>query len=120
MLVALLAMLAGAGNSPKVEFRLQDYRGQWHSSADFAGKKATVLAFIGAECPLAATYTDRLVELEKKYATKGVAFVLIDANQQDSLEDLTHFAKKHEITIPLLKDVGNALADKLGAERTPE
>jgi peroxiredoxin len=120
MLIALLTVLVGAGESNKVEFRLQDFRGQWHSSADFAGKKATVLAFIGAECPLAATYTDRLVELEKKYAPKGVAFVLVDSNQQDSLEDLKHFAKVHEVAFPLLKDVGNALADKLGAERTPE
>ena len=120
MLIAVLATMVGGGETTKVEFRLQDYRGQWHSSADFAGKKAMVVAFVGVECPLAATYADRLVELEKKYSPKGVGFVLIDSNQQDSLEDLSHFAKKHEIAVPLLKDVGNAFADKVGAERTPE
>jgi peroxiredoxin len=117
---ALAAMVVGGAEGARTEFRLQDYRGQWCSSSDFAGKKAVVVAFIGTECPLAATYTDRLGELEKTYAEKGVAFVLVDSNQQDSFSDLTHFAKKHALTMPLLKDVGNAFADRLGAERTPE
>src|SRR5215203_4986235 len=100
---AVAVGLVGGGDAAKTEFRLQDYRGQWCSSAHFAEKKAVVVAFIGTECPLAATYTDRLVELEKVYAGKNVAFVLVDSNQQDSLSDLTHFAKKHAVTMPLLK-----------------
>lgn len=118
--LAFAAVLAGGAEGAKNSFRLQDYRGQWHCSADFADKKAVVVSFIGTECPLASAYTDRLVELEKVYSPKGVAFVFVDANQQDSLADLAHFAKKHSVTMPLLKDVGNAFADRLGAERTPE
>jgi len=117
---ALAAILLGGADGGPTAFRLQDFHGQWHGSTDFASKKALVVGFVGTECPLAASYTDRLVELEKTYAPKGIGFVLIDSNQQDSLADLTHFAKKHAMTMPLLKDVGNAYADRLGAERTPE
>jgi peroxiredoxin len=116
------AVIGGGGGADgaRTAFRLQDHRGQWHGSSDFADKKALVVAFVGVECSLAAAYTERLVELEKIYGPKRVGFVLVDANQQDSLADLTHFAKKFALTMPLLKDVGNAFADQLGAERTPE
>src|SRR5207247_1918169 len=53
-------------------------------------------------------------------AAAGVAFVAIDANQQDSLTELAHFARTHKLEFPVLKDAGNKVADLLGAQRTPE
>src|SRR5262249_56552177 len=50
----------------------------------------------------------------------GVAFVGIDANQQDSLQKIAHFAREHRIEFPILKDRGNVVADQWGAQRTPE
>jgi hypothetical protein len=49
-----------------------------------------------------------------------VAFVGINSNQQDSLSELAAYAKTHGINFPLLKDVGNVVADQFGAVRTPE
>jgi peroxiredoxin len=115
---------AGLAHAPAVDepvtFRLQDFRGAWHASEDVKDRKAVVLAFVGAECPLAAQYTPRLAELSRAYDPKGVAFFAIDSNQQDAPSALARFAKKHDLPFPLLKDVGNALADRLAVERTPE
>src|SRR5436309_10047337 len=50
----------------------------------FAGKKAAVLVFLGAECPLAELYAPRLSELDREFRAKGVAFVGLNSNAHDS------------------------------------
>ena len=79
-----------------------------------------VIAFLGIECPLASLYAPQLAELARGYEKKGVAFFGVDANQQDAPSALSRFAQEHDLPFPLLKDVGNELADRLGVERTPE
>ena len=54
------------------------------------------------------------------FETKGVAFFGVDANQQDGVTAMARFANENDLPFPLLKDVGNELADRLGVERTPE
>jgi mono/diheme cytochrome c family protein len=58
--------------------------------------------------------------LSERFADRGVAFIGINANQQDSITELAAYAKTHDIKFPLLKDVGDRVADQLGAVRTPE
>ncbi len=102
------------------DFTLRDAAGKSSSLADFADKQAVVIAILGTECPLATLYAPRLVQLAERFEKRGVAFVGINANQQDSLSELAHYIKVHEIKFPVLKDVGNVVADALGAARTPE
>lgn len=105
----------------KIEnFRLQDYRGQWHALDDFSDKKVVVVAFLGIECPLVRVYAPRLVELAAEFEQQGVAFIGINPNRQDSIVEMGHFARNNDIAFPLLKDVGNVIADKFGAIRVPE
>ena len=101
-------------------FQLQDYLGTAHDLVEWSDHKALVLAFLGTECPLAAVYGRRLAELAAEYGPRGIAFVGIDSNQQDSLAEMGQYVRRHEIEFPLLKDPGNKVADQLGAERTPE
>src|SRR4029453_13512284 len=62
----------------KIEsFSLQDFRGKTWPLAEFQGKQATVVAFIGVECPIAGQYASRLRDLAAKYADAGIAFVAI-------------------------------------------
>jgi len=93
------------------DFALHDYLGAKHSLGDWQDKKAVVIAFLGVECPLAKQYAARIAELAAKYEPQGVAFVGVDANQQDSLAEIAHFAREHNIAFPILKDPGNAFAD---------
>jgi peroxiredoxin len=123
--ILLTMMLAwsppgGPAEGGPVSFKLQDFRGAWHRIDDAGANKVVVLAFLGTECPLASLYAPRLGELARAYEKKGVAFFGVDSNQQDMPSALSRFAREHELPFPLLKDVGNELADRLGVERTPE
>jgi peroxiredoxin len=102
------------------DFTLRDYRGGERSLVEIADQKPVVIAFVGTECPVAKLYATRLVDLAKEYEPKGVHFLAINSNQQDSLTDITRFAKEHKIAFPILKDVKNVVADQFGAQRTPE
>lgn len=101
------------------EFTLEDYRGRQHALRDFGGRPV-VLAVLGTECPLAKLYAARLVGIAKEYSERGVAFVGLFPNRQDSRSDIADFARKEGIEFPLLKDAGHRVADALAAERTPE
>jgi len=129
LFVSLSAELLHAADSGKwqsavgrtiAEFSLSDFRGKTWSLAEFQDKKVVVVAFLGTECPLMARYGPRLAELAAMYDKDGVVFLGIDANQQDSLAELAHFARTSKIDFPLLKDPGNKVADQFGAQRTPE
>ena len=54
------------------------------------------------------------------WGDKGVRFLVVMSNQQDSLAEIGEFVKKHELRIPVLKDPGATVADLFEAERTPE
>src|SRR5438874_11931319 len=69
-------------------FTLRDYRGAERSLQEFADHPFVVLAFTGTECPVAKLYALRLAELSKEYGPKGVTFLGISANQQDSITAL--------------------------------
>jgi peroxiredoxin len=101
-------------------FELHDYLGATHRLDEWAGKKAVVVVFLGTECPIAKLTAPRLAELAARYEDKGVAFIGIDSNAQDSLADIAHYARKHKIAFSILKDPGNVVADLFGAERTPD
>ena len=117
--------LAATPEAPRIghkvpSFALKDFRGKVHSLDKLANHQAVVVAFLGVECPLVKLYAPRLEELAKRFGVQGVAFLAIDANCQDSLAEMEHFARTHSLTIPFLKDVGNQVADQFQAERTPE
>ena len=79
-----------------------------------------VVAFVGAECPLAKLYGPRLQELSLRYADRGVRFVGVCSNVQDSLTEILAYQNKAGITFPMLIDSQQELADLLQAQRTPE
>jgi peroxiredoxin len=101
-------------------FSLRDFHGNAHSLDKLADKKVVVLVFLGADCPLARLYAPRLSQLSREYAGKDVAILGVDANVQDTPTKLTNYARSYKVEFPILLDAGNALADTLGATRTPE
>ncbi|REK12544.1 MAG: thiol-disulfide isomerase [Planctomycetota bacterium] len=105
----------------KIEnFTLDDFRGAERSLDDLSDAKLVVVAFMGTECPLANLYTPKLAEIAKEYESKGVAFVGINSNQQDSITEVASHATRHKLPFNVLKDPGNEVADRFGAVRTPE
>ncbi|MBX3414081.1 MAG: redoxin domain-containing protein [Pirellulales bacterium] len=106
----------------KIEsFELEDAERRPVRYSDYVrDAKATVVAFLGIECPLAKAYATRLADLERSYAERGVKVVAIDSNEQDSLSELMQFSRANQFGFPLLKDPGQKIADRFGAQRTPE
>jgi peroxiredoxin len=79
-----------------------------------------VVVFLGVECPLAKLYAGPLNELAERYEPRGVGFVGIDSNEQDSEADMEEFARTHSLRFPLVKDRVLRVADRFGAKRNPE
>ncbi len=121
-IVSLFALGFRADDTQKKvsDFTLEDYNGVKHSLIDYKSSKAIVLMFIATQCPVSNAYNGRMVTLHKDYASKGVAFVGINANKQEGAEEVKNHATEHGFEFPILKDWNNIIADKLGASVTPE
>lgn len=100
-------------------FQLNDFRGKPHSLADYAGSQVLVIAFLGTECPLAKLYGPRLSAIAADFS-ENVTVLGINSNTHDSNSEIAAYAQRHEVSFPLLKDLGNHVADAFGAIRTPE
>ncbi len=101
-------------------FTLRDQRGAQVSLQKHAEGKIAVVAFVGTECPLVALYGPRLADLAAEYESKGVAFLGIDSNEQDTRAEVFAWTQKAGVEFPVIKDVGCKVADHFGAKRTPE
>jgi peroxiredoxin/mono/diheme cytochrome c family protein len=102
-------------------FSLKDPRDQKAVAlADLKDKKAIVVVFLGTECPVNNAFLPVLAQLHKEYAPKGVQFLGINSNVQDTVKHVADHARKNEIPFPVLKDDNNTVADLFAAKRTPE
>jgi peroxiredoxin len=105
----------------KVEnFTLKDYNGTKHSLKDYASSRAIVLMFIATQCPVSNAYNERMALLAIEYSSKGIAFIGINSNKEETVEEIKEHAKEHGFSFPILKDNNNIVADKVFASVTPE
>lgn len=89
-------------------------------SAAMKGKKAAVVVITSATCPLSKKYLPTVAALEKEYAAKGVAFVLIDAVKSDKPDDMTKLAAAAGVRAAILHDADGVLCKQLGAASTTD
>jgi peroxiredoxin len=114
-----------AAETPQVRpaianFALSDIHARkWSLDAE-KDKQIVVVAFVGTACPLAKLYGPRLAQLAASFAGKSVAVVAIDSNVQDSLAELSAYARNAKIDFPVLRDVKNEVAAQFGAIRNPQ
>lgn len=101
-------------------FTLKDYRGKEFSLEEYASSRLVVLAFMGAQCPLAKLYYSRLQELSEQFGSSDLTVLALNSNVQDSVTEIGAAVRRHGVRYPVLKDLGNRVADALGARRTPE
>ena len=101
-------------------FTLKDYNGKEHQLSDYSNSKAIVLMFIATQCPVSNGYNTRMADLYNHYKDKNVAFIGINSNKQESVDEIKEHAKEHDLNFVILKDIDNKIADKLNASVTPE
>jgi peroxiredoxin len=100
-------------------FKLPDTNGTERSLDELKGKNGSIIVFVSAQCPVVKQYNERISEFAADFAEKGINVIGINSNSTESLSwARSHAAEKYQF--PVLIDKGNVLADKLGANVTPE
>lgn len=122
LVIILSAVLvsAASGGSGAEDFRLKDYNGKEHSLSDYKDSKAIVLMFIATQCPVSNAYNIRMQKLFEDYRNKGITFIGINSNKQESAAEVKSHAAENDLDFVILKDPGNKIADKFEASVTPE
>lgn len=113
--LALLLLGARAEN-----FALLDHEGRFHELHRYADRRAIVLFVHGNGCPVVRSALPVLRELRAELEPRGVAFLLLDANPQDTRESVAAEAREFGIDLPVLMDESQLVASALGVERTAE
>lgn len=120
---ALLTSLAMEGQefhlgAPVSDFQVVDLQGASHSFASLKGD-TTVVVFLATRCPVSNAYNQRMKALYKDFSPKGVKFLFVNANFNESAKEVADHAKEVGFTFPLYKDSGN-VAELFNAQVTPE
>lgn len=106
------------------DFSLKNVDGKMVSMGDFKDAKGFILTFTCNTCPYSVAYEDRLIALDKKYASKGYPVIAINPNSpearpDDSFEKMQVRAKEKGFTFPYMLDEGQKVYPEFGATRTP-
>lgn len=105
-------------------FELGGVDDEIYTPESFTGR-VLVMIFTCNHCPYAQAYEDRLIRLQKYFSVQGVDFVAINSNDdssypEDSFLKMKERAKKKGFPYPYLRDKDQVIAQKFGAEVTPE
>ena len=106
------------------DFSLPDINGKKVSLADYKDAKGFLVIFTCNTCPYAIAYEDRIIDLDKKYKTKGVPVIAINPNDPnlqpaDAVEYMKKRATQKGFTFPYLVDIGQEIFPQYGATKTP-
>ena len=121
--VWLVAMPVSISQAQNLAFSLPTVSGEpiaVQASADSASATATAVCFLGTECPMARGYAAQLNALQSEFSPRGVRILGVMSNRQDSLEDIAGYISQLHINFPIVRDDQNRVADRYGAQRTPE
>ena len=88
-----------------------------HDTTKYA--KTTVYLLVGVKCPASKPYADRLCALEQAYMPRGIDFIYIYPNIDETAEQKLRFhVKECRFTGAFWNDEGAAFAKKLAADHT--
>lgn len=109
---------------PDVTAQFPAVDGTTKSVDELLGSNATVFIFWSNQCPWVDKYEDRVEDLVSAYQSRGVTFVRVNSNDptafpRESLQGSTEKAEEEEYQTPYIRDPKAALANALGASRTP-
>jgi peroxiredoxin len=96
-----------------------------YSLESFKDKKALIIIFSCNHCPYVQAYEDRVIQIQKDYADKGVAVAAINSNEDinypdDSFENMKKRAAEKNFNFPYLRDEDQSIARTYDATHTPE
>ena len=106
------------------DFKLKNIDGKMVSLADYKDAKGYIVIFTCNTCPYAVMYEDRIIDLDKKYASKGYPVIAImpndpDIKPGDNMEAMKARAASKGFTFPYLIDAEQEIYPQYGATKTP-
>lgn len=106
------------------DFSLKNVDDKMVSLADYKDAKGYIVIFDCNTCPYSKAYNDRIIALNKKYASKGFPVLTINANDPsqspgDSFDEMKSQAKRKNYDFPYLMDETQEVARAYGATNTP-
>ena len=122
--MAELATFRLHAGDPAPPFSLPGVDGKKWSLPDFKDSSFLVVTFWCNHCPYVQAWEGRTIALQKEFAPKGVRFVLINANDdqsypEDRFERMVARAKEKGYPFPYLRDESQGVARAYGALVTP-
>lgn len=105
-------------------FSLPNVDGKTVSLTDYASAKGFIVVFTCNTCPYAKMYEQRIIDLDKKYASKGFPVIAINPNDvskqpDDSMQEMAARSQQKGYTFPYLRDDSQDVARAYGASKTP-
>lgn len=107
-----------------MNFKLKNVDGKTVSLDDNSSVKGYIVVFTCNTCPVAQAYEDRIIELDKKYASQGYPVIAINANDAalssgDSFEEMKKRSARKSYGFVYLTDETQEVAKTYGARNTP-
>jgi len=88
--------------------------------SELAGERFTVAVFCSYKCPCSDGYVDRLRALRDRYEARGVSFIALQSNADETIDGMVRYIQRKEYPLPVYRDDMAAAADLMHAEVTPE
>jgi len=106
-------------------FSLPDTQGRRWSVAAYDGAPATVVVFTCNHCPYAIAWHDRIMQVARDYAARGVRVLAVNSNDPDrypadSLGAMRDRVASEDWPMPYLHDATQEVAREYGAKVTPD
>jgi len=129
LLLGIVLFIAAAPSGYQIgdtvaDFNLKNTDGQMVSLANYKNAKGIIVIFDCNTCPYSKAYNDRIIALNKKYASQGFPVIAINANDPeispgDSFDEMVSQARRKGYDFPYLVDENQTVAKAFGAASTP-
>ena len=134
LILSSLAVMVFMANAPVkdgyeigdtvVDFKLKNVDGKTVSLTDWKDAKGFIVVFDCNTCPVSKKYNDRIMALNKMYASKGFPLIAINPNSPDlsagdSYDEMVKYARKKGYNFPYLYDPSQKVVSEFGATNTP-
>jgi AhpC/TSA family len=122
-LLAILVTIATPtfGGRAQEPTSVVDLEGRPVRPLEDASAKATVLVFVGTDCPISNRYAPEIKRLQQRFAPQGVAFWLVYAQPAESLDAIRHHRREYfEAVATAVRDAEHQLVKRAAARVTPE
>jgi len=102
------------------DFKLTDHTGKTRSLYEAGSTQPIVVMIQGNGCPIVRHSIPALKQVSERYAPRGVRFLLLNSNLQDTQQSIAKEVEEFVYPFPVLVDQKQAVGEALHVQRTSE